>query len=51
MYPVLAAVVKAGTPTMTFTSLFLDTVLAQLSHSSKLYLLLEGSVLKLLTPQ
>lgn len=51
IYPVLAAVVNAGTPIMTFTSLFLDTVLAQLSHSSKLYLLLEGSVLKLLTPQ
>jgi hypothetical protein len=51
IYPVLAAEVNAGTPTMTLTSLFFDTVLAQLSHSSKLYLLLEASVLKLLTPQ
>lgn len=51
MYPVLAAVVSAGTPSRTLTFLFFETVLAQLSHSSKLYLELVASLLKLLTPQ
>lgn len=51
MYPVLAASGPAGTPTMTLTSLFLETVLAQLSHSSKLYCELLESLLKALTPQ
>jgi hypothetical protein len=50
-YPVLAAVVSAGTPTSTLTFLFLETVLAQLSHSSKLNLEFFSSTSKLLIPQ
>jgi hypothetical protein len=50
-YPVLAAVVSAGTPIKTLTFLFWETVLAQLSHSSKLYFEAVASVSKLFTPQ